>query len=279
MAAHAKIHLRTGRRHWIRLIIVLLAVVGIIFVALLMALRQPARRQVTVGGIGPSPLPSVQPSATPSPTDAFVTPTTPPETSTPEVIVKVATPTPVVIDRGGLISQIQEEMRLETEIFLGERVVEASRLQGNWQDILSGEQLLLIASGKVIAGVDFQKIKAEDVIVSSDGLSITLRLPPTEILVNTLDNQRTRVYSDQRGLFANNPDLETAARQQGEREILKAACDLGIMDKAARTAKRDMTGFLRTLKFEHVDIQVVAGSCIAPPSSPEPTIVPAGSAP
>jgi hypothetical protein len=262
----------TVRRRRLVAVIVGLVLVAIIAIALLLALRTPPHRSVIVGGFGPSPVPTAALTVTPTPTAVITTPTNTPPTQTP--IVLVATPTAVVIDRGGVIAQITDTLRLETETFVGERVIEASRLDGSWKDTLYGERILLIASGKTIAGVDLQKVHKEDIIISSDGLSITLNLPATEILVNTLDNQRTRRYSTQSGWLADNPDLETEARQTGEAEILKAACEAGIMEKSARSIKTNMTGFLRMLRFERVTVNVTAGPCVAPPANPDTTITP-----
>ncbi len=262
---------RAVRRRRLVALVIFLVVVAIVAVALLLALRAPPRRSV-VGGFGPSPIPTAAPQLTPSPEQSTATPTTEPPTQTP--IILVATPTAVVIDRGGVIADIKSTLRQETEIFVGERIIEASRLEGTWKDTLYGERILLIASGKTIAGVDLQKIREEDIIISSDGLSITLNLPATEILVNTLDNQRTHRYSTQRGWLADNPDLETEARRQGEVEILQAACEVGIMERSANSIKTGMTGFLRMLKFEHVSVNVTAGPCVAPPANPDTTITP-----
>lgn len=251
---------------------IIVVVAAIVAITLLLALRAPPQRSVVVGGFGPSPIPTAAPIDTPSPTQSATTPTAEPLTQTP--IILVATPTAVVIDRGGVIAQITDTLRLETEIFVGERVIEASRLDGSWKDTLYGERILLIASGKTIAGVDLQKVRKEDIIISSDGLSITLNLPATEILVNTLDNQRTRRYSTQSGWLADNPDLETEAREQGEAEILRAACEAGIMEKSARAIKANITGFLRMLQFERVTVNVTAGPCVAPAANPDTTITP-----
>ena len=262
---------RAIRRRRLVAVMIIVVVAAIVAITLLLALRTP-QRSVVVGGFGPSPIPTATPSDTPSPAQSATTPTAEPLTQTP--IILVATPTAVVIDRGGVIAQITDTLRLETELFVGERVIEASRLDGSWKDTLYGERILLIASGKTIAGVDLQKVRKEDIIISSDGLSITLNLPATEILVNTLDNQRTRRYSTQSGWLADNPDLETEARQTGEAEILKAACEAGIMEKSARSIKTNMTGFLRMLRFERVTVNVTAGPCVAPPANPDTTITP-----
>jgi hypothetical protein len=185
----------------------------------------------------------------------------------------VATPTPTIRDRGGTIQQIRSLNRLETQSYSVERIIEASVERGNILDTFLGDRLLLIASGTVVAGVDLSKLGEDDVTLSADGEQITLRLPPAEIFSNTLDNNRTRVYDRQTGIFANQQqDLETQARQEAENEILKAACEGGIMQKAADEAKQSMEQFLGLLEFESVTVVTSAGPCAASPTVPtQPT--------
>ena len=187
----------------------------------------------------------------------------------------VATPTTTLRDRGGTILQIRNLNRLETQSFSVERVVEAKVERGNPLDILLGDRLLLIASGDVIAGVDLAKLKDSDVTISPDGKTITLRLPPSEIFSKSLNNDRTRVYDRQTGIFAaQNKDLETQARTSAEGEILQAACEGGVMQKAADEAKRSVEQFVRLLDFEVVNVIATAGPCTAPGGSGAPLATP-----
>jgi hypothetical protein len=190
----------------------------------------------------------------------------------------VATPTTTVFDRGGAIKQIQSLNRLETSSFSIERIIEANIARGNILDSILGERLLLIASGNVVAGIDMSKLKESDVIISQDGKSITITLPPSEIFSKGLDNNRTRVYDRQTSIGTQifggeNKDLETQARLAGEDEILRAACEGGIMQKAADEAQRSMEQFLRLLKFQEVQVVGRAGVCAAPnqPNAVTPT--------
>jgi Protein of unknown function (DUF4230) len=190
----------------------------------------------------------------------------------------VATPTTTVFDRGGAIKQIQSLNRLETSSFSIERVIEANIQRGNILDTILGERLLLIASGNVVAGVDMSKLKESDVIITPDGKSITITLPPSEIFSKSLDNQRTRVYDRQTRIGTQiiggeNKDLETQARMEAENTILQAACEGGIMQKAADEAQRSMEQFLRLLKFQQIQVVGRAGVCAAPnnPNAATPT--------
>lgn len=184
-----------------------------------------------------------------------------------QVVQLIATPTPTIRDWGGAIQQMKNLQRLETQRFSIERVVEASTARGDALDMFLGERLLLIASGDVVAGVDLSKLTDRDVIISSDGMSVTLTLPASEIFSARLNNERTRVYDRQTRLLTQltggqDPTLETQARQEAERQILAAACENGIMQRAAEEAKRSMEQFLRLLEFENVTVIATAGECV-----------------
>lgn len=188
---------------------------------------------------------------------------------TEKIVEVIATPTPTIRDRGGTIKQIRDLNRLETKSFSVERVIEASVKRDNALDLVLGDRLLLIASGTVVAGVDLSKLTPADVTFSSDGESITLRLPPSEIFAKALDNERTKVYDRQTGIFASqNKDLETQARQQAEAEILTAACEGGIMQQSASEAQRSMEQFLKLLDFASVTVTSTPGQCTAPATVP-----------
>jgi hypothetical protein len=187
----------------------------------------------------------------------------------------VATPTTTLRDRGGTILQIRSLNRLETQSFSVERVVEAKVERGNPLDLLLGDRLLLIASGDVVAGVDLSKLRDSDVVVSADGKSIQITLPPSEIFSKALNNERTRVYDRQQGLFSpENKDLETQARTAAEAEILNAACEGNVMQKAADEAKRSMEQFLRLLDFATITVNSSAGPCVAPGAGSLPASTP-----
>ncbi|GAB4180358.1 MAG: hypothetical protein Fur005_42840 [Roseiflexaceae bacterium] len=196
--------------------------------------------------------------------------------SVPERVREViATPTPTVRDRGGTIQQIQALNRLETLRFSVERVIEAGSERGDFLDAIVGEKLLLIASGDIVAGVDLSRLRAGDVDISADGDSITITLPPSEIFSAALNNDRTRVYDRDTRIVTQlfngeDPSLETQARQAAEDEILRAACEAGVMQRSADEAKRSMEQFLRLLNFEQVIVLVQAGQCVAPAATVTP---------
>jgi hypothetical protein len=170
----------------------------------------------------------------------------PPPTSTP-----VPTPTPVIITREAIIRQVQQVSRLETTIYVVERVIEIKQSDAFWPDWLRGDRILLIAYGRVTAGVDLAKLQPQDVVVDNDKRMVTITLPAVEVLSYALDNSKTRVYDRQRGLLApSNAQLESQARQMAEREILRAAYEDGILERADGDARRAVEDFLRLTGYQ-----------------------------
>lgn len=174
----------------------------------------------------------------------------------------VVTPTPTIVDRGGMVLQMRALARLETQRYTVERVIEARIERGDVLDLVLGERLLLIASGEAVAGVDLAALTADDVIVSADGRSVTVRLPPSEVFSVSLDSERTRVYDRQTGLLARpDRDLERQARLEAETTILATACEQGMMQRATDEAQRAVEQLLRALAFDEVTVLATPGAC------------------
>jgi hypothetical protein len=164
------------------------------------------------------------------------------------------TPQPTIVSAGAVVEQIQQLSRLETVQYTVRDVVEAGR-EGGFLGIGS-QRMLLIVQGTAVAGVDMSKLTESDVIVSTDGQSITLRLPPVEMFSHSLDQSRTRIYDSQTGLFTR-PDenLLVEALQLGENQVLQAACEDGILLKATENAQVSVEQLLQVLEFEHVTVE------------------------
>jgi hypothetical protein len=117
---------------------------------------------------------------------------------------------------------------------------------------LTGERVVLVASGEVEAGVDLAEIGRDDVRV--DGETVTIRLPRPEILGSSLDEESTRVYDRDRGLLNLGADdaLVQDARRDAEAGILKAAENNDILQQAETNAENSIRAFVTTLGFEEV---------------------------
>lgn len=169
--------------------------------------------------------------------------------------------TTVDTSRTAVITEMRQLQRLETAQFTIEKVIEAGTNSDNaFSKVLFGDRLLLIAHGQIIAGIDLQKLRDEDVKVT--GTEVTLTLPAPEILVSTIDNSQTKVYDRNVGfLTKGDKNLEAEARQQALTSIEKAACEGKILEQAGDNAKKQLTVLLTGLGFTNVSITVPPGSC------------------
>ena len=78
-------------------------------------------------------------------------------------------------------------------------------------------------------------------------------LPPAEIFVATLDNQKSYVYDRETGFLNQGvQDLETLARQTAEDEIRKAALEDGILQQAQTNAENYLFRFFQALGYDNV---------------------------
>jgi hypothetical protein len=118
--------------------------------------------------------------------------------------------------------------------------------------LFSGEKVIVIATGKVEAGVDLGDIDKDQVSVNGD--SVTIDLPEPEILSASLDEERTRVYDrDFSPLnFRPDDDLVEEARLQAVQKITDAARENEILDTAEHNAEDSVRAFVTTLGFEEV---------------------------
>ena len=184
-----------------------------------------------------------------------------------------AQPTTINIDRPAVIREIKALNRLEATRMTAEKVIQAGQGGNALYNLLAGDQILLIAHGQVIAGFDLSKLRDEDIVLSPDGETATITLPPSEILVSRLDNEKTYVYTRQQGLLTKgNANLESEARRVAEQEIVRGACEDGILTLAAEEGQRDMTLLVRALGFEQVTVNASAGTCALPGGAPLPAL-------
>jgi hypothetical protein len=118
--------------------------------------------------------------------------------------------------------------------------------------LFSGEKVIVIATGKVEAGVDLGDIIKDDVSVNGD--SVTIDLPQPEILSASLDEEKTRVYDRDFSPLNVRPDDELVedARVQAVEKIEGAARENEILDTAERNAVDSVRAFVTTLGFEEV---------------------------
>ena len=160
-------------------------------------------------------------------------------------------PTRIDVSRPTVVQQIQQLQRLETVVYSMEKIVTGTQQSNYLPRMLAGERLLLIVHGEVTAGVDLGTLDPSQLTI--DGKSVAIKLPEASVFSTRLDNQRTRVYSRETGLFTSpDPNLESDVRREAERQMTQAALDGGILKTAATNARTTLTSLLQGLGFEAV---------------------------
>lgn len=191
------------------------------------------------------------------------------------------TPTPKIVTSGEVVRQIQQLHRLETSSYSVQTVVSVERPGGVLG--IGRQKVLVVVQGTVIAGIDLNKLRGQDVVVSPDGKRVSVRLPEAEILTNALDENKTQIYDFQTGLFTR-PDtnLILEAQKAGAAQVLQTACKEGILQRATDNSQRSIRQLLAAVGYERVDIEegsvpdcpVAATTAVAPTVAPTRTPVP-----
>jgi hypothetical protein len=157
-------------------------------------------------------------------------------------------PTPTIIpDPITYINEVRALARLETIQYSVEKVITGETGGGTFQ-ALFGDKILFVGHGTVIAGIDMEKLQPEDMRFENGVL--TVKLPPAEIFIAALDNEKSYVYDRETGVLAK-PDvnLETLVRQRAEEEIRTAAINDGILEQAQANAEAYLFKFFAALGY------------------------------
>lgn len=178
-------------------------------------------------------------------------------------------PEPKVDLRPMVVQQLQNSSELTTAVFSMQTVVPASRDRTVGGYVIGTTTLLYIAYGEVRAGVDLSDLTPADVQVNGDTISV--RLPPPQILDRKLDVDRSKVYDYDRGFLGLGPDVATELQELAEQttlnEIVAAACNQGVLQMANERAQETVSSLLAPTGYtSRVEIQPPSPD--ACPSSP-----------
>ena len=168
-----------------------------------------------------------------------------------EGTVTVVRPTPDVI------VAVKDLARLESAQYHVERVIDLRDRQQRLFGLIEAEDaILLVAAGEVTAGVDLTKLADGDVVVDPEAGTAEIVLPPPEVLVTRLDNDRTYVHTRETDTLARRSEtLETRARQEAERTLRDSAVEGGILERASRNAEQTVEVLVRSLGYDDVTVR------------------------
>ncbi|MFJ5960484.1 DUF4230 domain-containing protein [Pseudarthrobacter oxydans] len=112
---------------------------------------------------------------------------------------------------------------------------------------IAGRRTLFVAAGTVNAYVDLSGLADEDLELSPDGKTVTVRLPEPKLDKPNLDFDRSYIYGQDRGLFDRIADaIETPQQekffQDAETKMAAAAEESELRKQAADNTKTMLTG-------------------------------------
>lgn len=166
-----------------------------------------------------------------------------------------------VIDRGPVVVQsVRNLSELTTVEVVESTTIESSDDRG-FLNFATGDRLFLFAVATISAGVDLGELRANDVIIDEAGNGITLTLPGPTITAVEMDNDQTRVFDRDTGLFTDgDQDLEREARLAAEEAMVQAAISDGIHDRAREGTELALDALLTSLGYDRVTIRFRASS-------------------
>lgn len=116
--------------------------------------------------------------------------------------------------------------------------------------VLAGRRTLFVAAGTVNAYVDFATLTDQDLTLSPDGKSATVRMPKVQLDKPNLDHDRSYVFMQDRGVLDRVADaMETPQQAQfykfAETKLATAAEDSELRKRAADNTKAMLTGLFK----------------------------------
>jgi hypothetical protein len=180
-------------------------------------------------------------------------------------------------DRSGpvVLKSIQDLARFEAASGNFQVLVDVKEDKSLIPDWIYSRRTLFIAYGSVNAYVDFSTIGEDAIKVSSDGKSVTINLPNVQLDKPNIDNSKTRVYDQERGLFNAIGDMFSSSAtnsqefyQLAEQKMADAAKDAGLQDRAETNTRNTLTTMMHALGFTNVT--VTFGPQTTPSATPSP---------
>lgn len=168
------------------------------------------------------------------------------------------------IDRSGpvLLESIQNLSRFEAATGTFQVVVDLEKDAAFVPDAIKGTRTLFVGVGSVDAYVDFGALAKDAITVSADRTTVTVRLPHAQLEKPNVDNKRSYVFAQERGLFDRVSDfLSSSPRSQqelytlAEKKIAEAAVGGDLRNRADQNTKAALEGILKSLGFTTVIIQ------------------------
>jgi Protein of unknown function (DUF4230) len=160
-----------------------------------------------------------------------------------------------------LLKSIQDLSRYVAAEGTFQKVVDVQTNRSNVPEWLINERTLFVASGRVEAYVDFNKIDEGAIKESADGKSVEIRLPAPQLGEANLDLENSYVFAEQRGLLnrlsdlaGSDPNRQREVYRLAEEQIGVAARESGLTERAQENTRKMLEGMLKSLGYRTVTI-------------------------
>ncbi|MGI5283406.1 DUF4230 domain-containing protein [Nonomuraea polychroma] len=161
-----------------------------------------------------------------------------------------------------LLQSIKDLSRFEAATGNFQVVVDLEKDANFLPDAIKGTRTLFVGSGGVDAYVDFSAMATNAVTVSEDRTEATIRLPRAQLEKPNLDNSRSYVFAQQRGLFdrvqdflSGSPGDQRELYLLAEKKISEAAVASDLRARADTNTKAMLSGMLKSLGFTKVTVK------------------------
>jgi hypothetical protein len=121
-------------------------------------------------------------------------------------------------------------------------------------DVIAGSRTLFVAAGSVDAYVDFGNLTEKSLTVDSKKHTVQVRLPDAQLAKPSIDQKKTYLYSQERGVFDRISSLFKTEDQQefyvmAEKKIDAAAKDAGLTKRAEKNTRTMLAGMFKSLGY------------------------------
>lgn len=163
-----------------------------------------------------------------------------------------------------LLESIHNLSRFEAATGNFQVVVDLEKDANFLPDAIKGTRTLFVGAGNVDAYVDFSGLAKDALTVSKDRKQVSLRIPRAQLEKPNLDNSRSYVFAQQRGLLDRVQDFLSASPGDqrelyvlAEKKISEAAVSSDLRARADTNTKAMLEGLLRSLGFTTVSVKFV----------------------
>ncbi len=121
-------------------------------------------------------------------------------------------------------------------------------------DVIAGDRTLFVAAGSVDAYVDFGSLTEDSLKVDTEKHTVQVQLPEPKLDKPSIDQKKTYLYSQERGVFDRIASLfETEDQQEfyvlAEDKISAAAKDAGLTQRAEKNTRTMLSGMFKSLGY------------------------------